>query len=271
MNINDISTQLLYTTVPIWVERSDGTQSFGTAFYYAVPVPGASGRQVPMLVTNYHVVKDAKRALVELVEREGDQPKPGARIRVEMPGDAIMRHTSPAIDLAVIPIGGVLNELEQSGKLVFFRSVAPEIVPAQAVIDELAALEEITFIGYPSGLYDQHNVTPIVRRGITATPPWNDFQGEQAFLIDAGVFPGSSGSPVFILNQGAYATKEGLTVGNRLLFLGVLTEAILRSEKDLPKVFLGLGKVIKSRAVEAFTADLAMRLSSTAAPVQPGS
>ena len=90
-----------------------------------------------------------------------------------------------------------MNELESSGRPVFFRFITSDLVPDQSTIDELAAVEEITFIGYPSGLYDEHNVTPLVRRGITATPAWNDFQGEPTFLIDAGVFPGSSGSPVF--------------------------------------------------------------------------
>ena len=57
--------------------------------------------------------------------------------------------------------------------------------------------EEIVFIGYPSGLRDEHNSTPLIRRGITASPIWNDFGNDPIFLIDAGVYPGSSGSPVF--------------------------------------------------------------------------
>jgi len=260
VNLNDISTQLLYTTAPLWVERRDGSQIFGTGFFYAVPLKAQPERQVVLLVTNHHVVENAARALVDLVERAGDGPKRGARVRVEMPGDAILRHTDAAVDLAMIPIGGVLNELEHAGKAIFFRSVAPELVPSDEAVEQLAAVEEITFIGYPSGLYDQRNVTPLVRRGITATPPWNDFQGQRAFLIDAGVFPGSSGSPVFILNQGAYATREGISLGNRLLFMGVLSEAIVRQEKDVPQVFLGLGKVIKATVVSTFASGLAGRL-----------
>ena len=261
MNLNDISTQLLYTTVPIWVQRADGRQSFGTAFYYAVAIPDQPGRQVPFIVTNFHVVDGATRAVFELVERSGDAPKGGARVRVEMPGDAIVRHSNSSIDIAAIPVGGVLSGLEQTGKPVFFRSIGPEIIPSEAALAELSAIEDVTFIGYPSGLYDEHNATPLVRRGITATPPWNNFRGQDAFLVDAGVFPGSSGSPVFILNQGAYATKDGISLGNRLLFMGVLSEAILRAEPNVPNVYLGLGKVVKSAAIRDFLHPLAAKLA----------
>jgi hypothetical protein len=90
------------------------------------------------------------------------------------------------------------------------------------------------------------NKLPIIRQGITATPIWNQFNGENVFLIDAGVFPGSSGSPVFIYNHGAYPTKDGIAIGNRLLFIGVISETMIRNEADA-KSYLDLGKVIGSK------------------------
>ncbi|MFQ5794878.1 MAG: hypothetical protein ACE5JP_07500 [Candidatus Bipolaricaulia bacterium] len=200
MNLNDLSTQLLYTTVPIWVE-------------YA-----------------------------------------------EIDGEFLIRHMDPRNDLAAVPIGSLLNQMEVSGRYPFYRAITPDLIPERDVLENLAAIEEITFIGYPSGLYDEHNVTPIVRRGITATPPWNNFRGQPAFLIDAGVFPGSSGSPVFLLNQGSYSSGGGLVVGSRLLFLGVLSESIVRSESKDQQVFLGLGKVIKSYQVRLFAEEVVERL-----------
>lgn len=64
-------------------------------------------------------------------------------------------------------------------------------------------------------------------------------------MIDAGVFPGSSGSPVFIYNQSSYPTKDGIVIGNRLLFVGIISETMIRDEKD-NKSYLDLGKVINS-------------------------
>jgi len=261
MNLQDISTQLLFTTVPICIQRSDNSRLFGTGFILSLPAEGSTDQQIPLLVTNAHVVRGAKHAIIELVEREGDGPKRGSRLKVEFDGHMMTSFVDDKNDLAVVPIGGVLNQLQQDKRPPFFRSVSMDLMPTEQVISDLAAKEDVTFIGYPSGLYDQYNVSPIIRRGITATPPWYDFQGQPAFLIDAGVFPGSSGSPVFIMNQGAYTTREGLIVGNRLLFMGVLTEAILRTEQSLPPVFIGLGKVIKASCVREFAEEIKERLT----------
>ena len=56
-------------------------------------------------------------------------------------------------------------------------------------------------------------------------------------LIDASIFPGSSGSPVFLCNIGSYSPKgKGLVVGSRIFFLGVVTSVFIR--KDLNTIEL---------------------------------
>lgn len=251
MNLNDLSTQLLFTTVPIWTESPDGSGSAATAFIYMVPVPHKPEISVPLLVTNHHVVAKAKRGLVEFVERAGDSPNREKRVRVEVSRDALLGNANPELDIAIIPLGAMLTQIQDAGRPAFFRSVTPDIVPSAEVISGLAAMEEIVFIGYPSGLRDETNANPLIRRGITSTPVWNDFQGRPSFLIDAGVFPGSSGSPVFILNQGAYATKDGLVVGSRILFLGMIRQSMVRSDSGRD-TFLGLGEVLRSSAIVDF-------------------
>lgn len=149
------------------------------------------------------------------------------------------------LDLIAIPIASALSDMQKKGILTFFRSIDASIIPSKEQIEELAALEEVTFIGYPSGLYDSYNKTSIIRKGITATPIWNDFKGSPTFLLDAGVFPGSSGSPVFIYNQGGYPTKNGIALGSRIFFVGVITETILRNGST----FLNLGVAINSLAM----------------------
>lgn len=251
MNFNDLGTQLLFTTVPIWTELANGGKCSATAFIYNVPIPGKPEQSVPLLVTNCHVVNGAKRGLIELVERIGDQPNREKRVRVEISADALGQHVNPELDIAIIPLGPTLNQVEAAGRPAFFRSITPDIIPTADALSQLSALEDIVFIGYPSGLRNDVNASPLIRRGITSTPVWNDFEGRPVFLIDAGVFPGSSGSPVFILNQGAYATKEGLVVGSRLLFLGMICQSIARND-DGKKTFLGLGEVVRSPSLRDF-------------------
>ncbi|WP_204104003.1 MULTISPECIES: hypothetical protein [Spirulina sp. CCY15215] len=66
---------------------------------------------------------------------------------------------------------------------------------------------------------------PIIRKGITATHPKLKYNGKPEFMIDAACFPGSSGSPVFLIRTGTYLNEDGDTVlmeGFQLIFLGTL-------------------------------------------------
>lgn len=250
MNLEDLSTQLLFTTVPLWVRKAQGVAT-GTGFIYNVPVTNDPSRSIPLLVTNYHVVEGALEAVIEMVERDGTEPILQKRVRAQIEPAVLLARTDAKLDVAIVPLGPLLNQLEANKRPVFFRAVDPTIVPSPEVLSDLAAMEDIVFIGYPSGLRDEHNSTPIIRRGITATPVWNDFGNEPLFLIDAGVYPGSSGSPVFIMNQGSYATRQGLNVGTRLLFLGIITGTIMRAEGS-NNAYIGLGRVAKAAMLKRF-------------------
>ncbi len=103
--------------------------------------------------------------------------------------------------------------------------------------ERVALGSEVLFVGYPNDYYDTVNNLPLVRRGTLASMPNIDFRGQGLVVIDAQVFPGSSGSPVFAAWDGKYrligvvsATKEGIT------------------PSGFPAV-LGLGIVIKQRHV----------------------
>ena len=102
------------------------------------------------------------------------------------------------------------------------------------------------------------------RRGTTATFPWVDYNGRPEFLIDASIFPGGNGSPVFIYNRPPWSNKYGqLQQKERLLFLGVLKAAQYREnvavtvptmEEQPPQYVIGeemidLGVVVKARSV----------------------
>ena len=85
MNIKDLGTQLLFTTVHIWAEKKDGGKSTGTGFIYSV-----DGQEkdtfLPFLVTANHVTQDSSRVLVEFVLSENDAPNPGEKFRAEIEG-----------------------------------------------------------------------------------------------------------------------------------------------------------------------------------------
>jgi hypothetical protein len=87
------------------------------------------------------------------------------------------------------------------------------------------AVEDVFFVGYPRGLYDTANDTPIIRRGITATPIGLNWRGAPTFLIDGSVFRGSSGSPVFVHQRGEIreAGVDAAIRGHRSFLAGILS------------------------------------------------
>lgn len=246
MNINDLSTQLLYTTVPIYAKNTDGSMTTGTGFVFSIKE--SDNMSIPMLITNYHVVENASAGFVELHVMEDNKPAINKSVKVQFDKSIISDNKLGELDLIAIPLAGTFNDSQNKGIDIFFKSIDQNMIPTNEQIDEFSSIEDVTFIGYPSGLYDDKNKLPIIRQGITATPIWNNFKGEEAFLIDAGVFHGSSGSPVFIYNRGAYSTKDGIAVGTRLLFIGVISQTFLR-DNSTGKDYLNLGKVINSKAM----------------------
>ncbi len=78
-------------------------------------------------------------------------------------------------------------------------------------------------VGYPRGLWDQHNNMPIARLGTTATHPLALYQGKREFLVDVAAFQGSSGSPVFAFEAPMFRQHDGsFTPGTKAQFIGVV-------------------------------------------------
>ena len=134
------------------------------------------------------------------------------------------------VDIAVFPLNPIFKILEERGVTPFFSVVDAKLLPENSPFGDLNALERILFVGYPNGVYDAINNLPVIRSGITATPPVVDYEGRPRFLIDASVFPGSSGSPIFAYDRGAWLSGTSKwTVGSeRVVFLGVLASVLYR-------------------------------------------
>ena len=111
-----------------------------------------------------------------------------------------------------------------AGHRFFYVPLDKSLIPNQTELEDLGALEDVIMIGYPNGIWDPANNMPIVRRGVTATHPNLNYEGRREFMIDAACFPGSSGSPVFLYNNGSWTNRAGGMVmgGTRVKLLGLL-------------------------------------------------
>ncbi|WP_345549030.1 trypsin-like peptidase domain-containing protein [Streptomyces lannensis] len=220
MKIDTPSKELLFATVRI-SNRALGT--VGTGFIAHAPI--ADNLFVPLIVTNRHVLERTDQLVLGFLAKspETGEPRYGERRDVAINGDTWIGHPDPQVDVAVIPIAGIINAISD----LFYRTIPTALMEFTEDEIFIDAVEEITFIGYPSGHQDPFHLTPITRRGISATPIEMPFGGKKMFLVDGSVFGGSSGSPVFLLNEGTYRSgPTTVSAGNRMVLVGIIAASI---------------------------------------------
>ena len=256
MKIESIAQQLLFTTTKIDTADESSNIFVATGFFFHY----VRNKLIKdFLVTNRHVVEGKREAKLSFIQKDVDN-QPIFGILFEQTFNNFEEiwtfHPEDYIDVAITPLSPIIQFAEQTGKKIFFKSVGPDIVPSAEDLKQSDAIEEIVFVGYPYGLWDSSNLLPIVRKGITATPIVIDFRGKKQFLIDASVFPGSSGSPVFLYDPHSFPKRP------IAMFLGMISatyqtdiwneikiEPTLNRLLSLSREYHHLGVVYKASAI----------------------
>ncbi|CAM8655116.1 S1 family peptidase [Sphingobium cupriresistens] len=220
-----LSDQLRYMTVRILTSKTNSRDwsGSGTGFFFLFERDDVV---YPTLVTNKHVVDGAVSiGLTFHVTVDGNKsPLPGAGRTVALRANQlpIIRHPVAGVDLACIPLAGIMTAAQNEGWRPYIKCLEETHLPDASLLADLGSIEDILMVGYPTGIVDATNNFPVIRRGITSTPYAADYQGKKEFLADIPVYGGSSGSPIFLMNEGAYSTSDALVMGSRFALLGVL-------------------------------------------------
>lgn len=241
--------QIFFSTVRIITSSTDGRgASIGTGFLYKAMIDENS--QCVLLISNRHVYGDGKNPIQLVFNRvdpnNRDQPLFGETIVLDWKklNSIFSIHPDSSVDLACLNV----STIGKSPHSIFFVALDDSGL-ADFSDEDLLPGNEVWFIGYPENRFDTKNNLPILRKGCIASMPKIDFEGRSAFLIDAQVFPGSSGSPVF--------TRLGN--GFKFRFIGVVTETMIKNERvqSVPTIqqlgvtqILGLGIVLKANLVD---------------------
>lgn len=175
------------------------------------------------LITNKHVLPPEhgdKEIRVRIAVRSEAGNTDIKEIPIKVLGEdgkylkTVALHPDKGVDVAAVNVGGELSKEHAD----LFRQIAEThtalttelLLPMEQLKEaDVGIGTQIYLLGYPSGIYDPRNVSPILRIGIISTEPDKDysFNGQlqskyglpseiPGFLIDANVYPGSSGSMV---------------------------------------------------------------------------
>ena len=263
-----MAEMLTYSTVQIKCNYAGNLEGSGTGFIINICENKEKGTCVPILVTNRHVIENSTKISFKLCLADDDgNPIDTQTHEVDAPMILWRKHPVANVDLCCLPLVPILNHVTEQGVKVFYIPLSAGLIPGEDALRNLVALEDVVMIGYPIGVSDTYNNKPVIRRGITAIHPKNDYNGRKETLLDIAAFPGSSGSPVFIFNQGAYPTLDGIEMKSspRIMLLGVLwggeeynAAGVLQFSllpnipTPMTKIPANLGIIIKSERIKEF-------------------
>ena len=189
--------QFLNSVAAIGRPGSDSSEIawIGTGFIYGVEAIGSGGRLLPFLVTNAHVVAGMETIIIK-ANRVDALPAEEYEVNISEDSELLTFHPE-RLDVVVLPIPG---EFLDKG----FMATTPitesqSLSAAKAGEIGISEGDGIFAIGFPMELVGyEDQIFPIVKQGcIARIQDWLSGRSRH-ILIDANIFPGNSGGPIFL-------------------------------------------------------------------------
>lgn len=251
-----IADSWIYATTRI--ENEWGGKGTGFLVFRALD----ANRSKIFLCTNKHVLNQdekkrqtAKKIICYLNETDKDGKIVG--VKQELPltfsnGTKCWKeHPDKDVDVLVFDITGLINQRPNIvRKFVTYDLFADKDTLSK---QDITIGEEILVLGYPQIFPQYKSNFPIVRQGIIATQIGEKYIDEmnnkkrvlRGFLIDGGILPGSSGSPVILKPVTGRIVNENILMGFVTPYLlGIIAEyrvTPLQTNKDIILPYTGIG------------------------------
>jgi hypothetical protein len=137
---------------------------------------------VYFLVTNKHVIKNGKKITIKMHKLESNFRQRGNELEIDLENhseatietnlnELFFFHPNENVDIALVNFNQTILKKFIS---LFIPIDIDNTIPVRNS-NQINLYDDITFIGYPNGLYDEKHLLPIIRRGSFATSYQVDF------------------------------------------------------------------------------------------------
>lgn len=195
--------QMMWSTYLIGSARG-----MGAGFVVFRRDPSEPDGVVPVMVTAAHLLDAVGKGPLLIGTRMPDasggahvtliefQPKRGGQrfyVRHPQHDIAAFEMHIPREAAPVVALPSFVNETARNGKL-------------------LRAGDEVSFVGFPEILPEMEGLFPVLRTGRIASYPVGTAQAGGLFIINADVYPGDSGAPVYVVGRGGRPELTGMII-----------------------------------------------------------
>lgn len=152
---------------------------------------------------------------------------------------AILFHPEAEVDLAMVLINPILDYLQKQKIKISYHNLDESLIPNDSVMNTLNVIDDLLMIGHPAGLRPELNGVPFVKKGVSATPMFLDYQHKKEFIADIPVYDGSSGAPVVLYQPLNYSNRfDQRTPAQRVLLVGINYAALSGGyrQKTIPRL-----------------------------------
>ena len=232
--------KFLRSVVAIGTEVSDipETQWIGTGFVYGAGSTTSVDKTKPFLVTNVHVIAEEELIVLKM-NRESGFPAVEFEVNLQEVQDQLTCHPA-GLDLVVLPLDA--EKLSKDMVATYAIQEIESLSLERAKEIQVAEGDGIFTIGFPLGLvgYEEQNF-PIVKQGCVARiQDWLSGDSNH-ILVDANIFPGNSGGPIFL--QPSSIAVEG-TESNSYPYLMGMVSAYVPYEDVAVSLQTGRSRIV---------------------------
>ena len=191
--------------------------------------------QVPVIVTNRHVIRSAVSITLFFLEADNNDVINYAKqqkITFRTADLPMFYHPDENIDLAIIPINPILAYLAKQKINISFHPLGEAFIPKDSIANMTNPMEELFMLSHPAALQNELNGRPLLSKGITATPLFLDHNNRKEFLADLTSYDGSAGAPVILYQANNLTRYDERMSGHRIILAGIYTASFSKGLRE---------------------------------------